>query len=40
MIHDYDCDLWVTIVGCVDELDSDLGDFSCQRFSAHVEVYL
>ena len=31
IIHDHDCDLWVTMVGWVDVPDSDWGDFKRQR---------
>ena len=31
IIHDHDCDLWVTMVGWVDLPYSDWGDFRCQR---------
>ena len=31
IIHDHDCDLWVTMVGWVDVLYSDLGDFRRRR---------
>ena len=31
IIHDHDCDLWVTIVGWVDVLYSDWGDFRRRR---------
>ena len=31
IIHDHDCDLWVTMVGWVDVPCSDWGDFRCWR---------
>ena len=31
IIHDHDCDLWVTMVGWVDVLYSDWGDFRRRR---------
>ena len=31
IIYDHDCDLWVTMVGWVDVLYSDWGDFRCQH---------
>ena len=33
IIHDHDHDLWVTMVGSVDVLDRDWGDFRCRRAS-------